>query len=69
MTPKEFAVILRNVQACHEASYDETKHRYRVGYREAARQYAPAEWATIVACLLVQGYSDIWEWCDEVEAG
>lgn len=67
MTPKEFAKMCRDAQACHEQSYDYEYHKYETSYAEAAKATCPKEWATIIACLLTQGYSDVWDWCEEVE--
>lgn len=71
MTPKDFAKLCQKTEELHELSWDQVKNKYKADYTDCAERACEElgydrAWAKIVSVLIFPGYSDVWDWCDEV---
>lgn len=71
LSPKDFAEICQEAHRIREYSWLPNRGRYDKDWNEATQEactslgYNP-QWARIIAILIFPGYSDVWDWCEEV---
>lgn len=67
VTPRQFAEWCVAALFSHENSYDRNTQIYSLSWSEAVEwAVIPEVWKPVITCLLVSGYSDLWDWTESV---
>lgn len=65
MTAQEFAAAYRRAAIKYEASWNSSMHRYLLTTTDACEEFFPPEWVVPATCLMVSGYADMDDWCNQ----